>query len=79
MSKIDPKLLTREMLAKAVACETPEALIALAKENGVEISAEEAKQYLEKLEDFDVSVSDEDLEKIAGGRCWDICVKTWQC
>ena len=77
MSNIDPKLLTKEVLGKAVTCKTPEDLIALAKENGVELSAEDAKQYLEKLENFDVDISAEDLEKVAGGRCWDICVKTY--
>lgn len=77
MNNIDPKLLTKENLAKAVACKTPEDIIALAKENGVELSAETAKQYLAKLEDFDVNISDEDLGKVAGGRCWDICISTW--
>ena len=78
MDKIDPKLMTKEILTKAAACETPEALIALAKENGVELSAEQAKACLEKLDDFDVNVPDEDLQKVAGGgTCWDICRRTW--
>jgi predicted ribosomally synthesized peptide with nif11-like leader len=77
MNNIDPKLLTKENLAKAVTCKTPEDIIALAKENGVELSAEDAKDYLAKLENFDVNISDEDLEKVAGGRCWDICIKTY--
>lgn len=77
MSKIDPKMLTKEMLAKAAACETPEALIALAKENGVELSVEDAKGCLEKLEDFNVDIADDDMAKAAGGACWDICQRTW--
>ena len=76
MDNIDEKLLTKEFLGKAVACETPEAFIALAKEHGVEVSTEKAQQYLEKLEDFDVNLSEEDLKKVAGGRCWDICIRT---
>ena len=47
--KINPKLMTREMLEKATACETPEALVALARENGVEFSTEEAKKILAEL------------------------------
>ena len=78
MSNIDPKLLTKEILAKAVNCKTAEDIIALAKENGVELTAETAKEYLAKLENFDVNISDEDLAKVAGGRCWDICVATWK-
>lgn len=76
MSNIDPKLLTKENLAKAAACKTPEDIIALAKENGIELSVEEAKKYLEKVGNFDAAISDEDLEKVAGGRCWDICYRT---
>jgi len=76
MNNIDPKLLTKEILAKAVKCETAEDIIALAKENGVELSAESAKEYLGKLENFDVNITDEDLAKVAGGRCWDICYRT---
>ena len=66
-TKIDPKLMTREMMAKAMACETPEALVALAGENGVELSTEEAKKYLAELENLDVNFSDEDMKRVAGG------------
>ena len=66
-NKIDPKLMTREMLEKATACGTPEALVALAKENGVELSTEDAKAILVKLENLDVNLSDEDMRKAAGG------------
>ena len=67
MEKLDPKLMTKEMLSKAINCETPEKLVLLAKENGVEISLDEAKAYLAKLEDFDVNLSDEDMAEVAGG------------
>ncbi|MBQ9377078.1 MAG: Nif11-like leader peptide family RiPP precursor [Schwartzia sp.] len=69
-TKIDPKLMTREMMAKATACETPEALVALGKENGVEFSMEEAKKILDELENLDVNLSDEDMAKVAGGIEW---------
>ena len=77
MNNIDPKLLTKEILAKAVTCKTAEDLIALAKDNGVELSADTAKEYLAKLENLDVNISEENLEKVAGGRCWDVCISTW--
>ena len=70
---IDPKLMTREMLAKAMACKTPEALMALARENGMELSAEEAEAYFEELENFDMDVSEENMARVAGGGCWDVC------
>ena len=66
-NKIDPKLMTREMMAKVMACETPEELMALARENGAEMTAEQAKAYLAKLENLDGNLSDEDMAKVAGG------------
>ena len=65
--KIDSKLMTKEMLTKAMACETPEALMALARENGAELSAEQAKKLLAELEKLDGNLSDEDMAKVAGG------------
>ena len=69
--KIDPKLMTREMMAKAMACETPEALMALGKENGMELSTEDAKKILDELENFEMDLSNEDMAKVAGGAIWD--------
>ena len=66
-NKIDPKLMTKEMMAKVMACETPEELMALARENGAEMTAEQAKAYLAKLENLDGNLSDEDMKKVAGG------------
>ncbi|MBQ9377077.1 MAG: Nif11-like leader peptide family RiPP precursor [Schwartzia sp.] len=66
-NKIDPKLMTKEMMAKVMACETPEELMALARENGAEMTAEQAKAYLAKLENLDGNLSDEDMAKVAGG------------
>ena len=67
--------ITKEMLAKAMECKTPEELIALAKENGIELSAERAKDYLKQLEGIDIQLSDEAMEKVAGGsgETWDTC------
>ena len=65
--KIDSKLMTREMMAKAMACETPEELMALARENGAELTMEQAKAYLAEIEKLDGNFSDEDMAKVAGG------------
>ena len=73
-NKIDPKFMTKEMLSKAMGCETPEALMALAKENGLELTAEQAKDYLAQMEKIDVQLSDEQLAQAAGGgTCWSYC------
>ena len=66
-NKIDPKLMTREMMAKAMACETPEELMALARENGAELTAEQAKACLAEMENFDTNLSDEKMQNAAGG------------
>ena len=70
--KIDPKLMTKEMLEKAMACETPEELVALAKEKGIELTLEEAKDYLKKMEGLDVELNDAQMKQVAGGAvAWD--------
>ena len=66
-NEIDPKPMTREMLAKAMACGTPEELVALARENGAELTMEQAKKLLAELETLDGNFSDEDMAKVAGG------------
>ena len=71
-NQVDPELMTKEVLEKAMACETPEALVALAKEKCVELTLEEAKDYLQKIEGLDIELSDEQMEKVAGGYVvWD--------
>ena len=69
-NKIDPKLMTGEMMAKAMACETPEALVALAREKGAELTMEQAKAILAEMENLDANLSDEDMKKVAGGRAF---------
>ena len=78
-NKIDPKLVTPEMLAKAMACETPEALVSLAKESGVTLTTEEAQKYLAEMENFSVDLSEEDMAKVAGGTEWYECPSLGEC
>ena len=47
-------------------CKTPEELIELAKEADVELTLEQAKAYLEELQN--VELDEKDLEKVAGGK-----------
>ena len=67
---INKNELTKEMLAKAMQCETADELIALAKTGGYELTKEEAEAYMAEL--ADVELDEEVLQKVAGGKCWDI-------
>ena len=55
-----------ELIAKAKAAKRAEELLALAKANNVELTAEEAKAYFEQL-NANSAVSDEELDLVAGG------------
>ena len=66
--KINPNELSKETIEKALACKTPEELMALAKAEGYELTRDEAEAYLAELPDFEIT--DESLKKIAGGYCW---------
>jgi predicted ribosomally synthesized peptide with nif11-like leader len=62
---INKNELTREMIEKAMQCETAEELIALAKSEGMELTKEEAEAYLAELADFELD--DATLKNVAGG------------
>ena len=66
MDKLDLNSFTKDQIAKAMECKTPEELIALAKKEGIEITKEQAEAYLEELQN--VELSHETLDKIAGGK-----------
>ena len=62
---INKNEITKEMLGKALQCETVEELMELAKAGGVELTKEEAEAYMAELEDYEL---DEDtLKNVAGG------------
>ena len=65
MDKLDLNSLTKEQKAMAMECKTPEELIELTKKVGVELTLEQAKAYLEELQD--VELDPETLDKVAGG------------
>ena len=60
--------ITKEMLEKAMQCNTAEDLIAYAKTEGVDLAKEEANAYLDELSECELK--DGDLKHVAGGK-WD--------
>ena len=62
---IDKSKLTKDMLEKAMKCQTADDLVALAKANGITLTKEEADAYLAELEN--VELDKETLDKVAGG------------
>ena len=70
---INKNELTKEMLAKAMQCETADELIALAKTGGYELTKEEAEAYFDELSECELK--DGDLKPVAGGYCPERLVK----
>ena len=58
-----------EMIEQAKAAKSAEELLALAKANGVEMTADEAKTYFSQLNPTSGELSDDDLDNVAGGAC----------
>jgi hypothetical protein len=65
MAKINENELTKEQIEKAMACETAEELMALAKAEGVELTKDEAEAYMAELADFELDEGS--LKQAAGG------------
>ena len=57
---------TNEMLQKAKNAESSDALLAMAKENGMELTQEEAKSCLDQMKRHS-ALSDDELEGVTGG------------
>ena len=66
MGKIN--MLTKEQIQKAMACESVEELMELAKAEGVELTKEEAEAYMAEMED--VELDSDALKQVAGGLCY---------
>lgn len=58
----------KELFAKAKAAETPEALLTLAKENGMEMTDESAAAYFEIMHPKAGELADEELNNVSGRR-----------
>ena len=65
--KLNALLGSEEFMAKVSGCETRETLLALFAENGVEMTPEEFKAFLKKLDEPECALSDDELENVAGG------------
>ena len=63
------KNLIPEMIEKAKAAKTAEELLALAKENNIAMTADEAATYFAQLNPKSGEISDDDLDNVAGGAC----------
>ena len=59
--------LTQELLEKAKQAKIPEEIAALAKENGAELTAEEANTYFAMLNTASGELADDELDSVAGG------------
>ena len=57
----------QEQIKKAMECKSAEELLALAKAEGVEMTAEEAQKYFETLSQQDINL--DELDKVTGGFC----------
>ena len=68
---INKSELTKEQIQKAMACETVEELMELAKSEGIELTKEEAEAYLAEMED--VELDEEALKQVAGGGLYGDC------
>ena len=67
---INKNELTKEQIAKAMACKTVEELMALAKAEGIELTKEEAEAYMAEMED--VELDSDALKQVAGGLCYSV-------
>ena len=72
MDKLDLNSFTKEQIAKAKECKTPEELIELAKKAGIAITKDQAEAYLDELQD--VKLDPRILEDVAGGKPGIKCV-----
>ena len=58
-----------ELIAKAKQTKSPEELMALAKENGIELTEESAQAYFNQLNPKTGELADDELDNVAGGGC----------
>lgn len=77
---INGKELSKEIIAKAMACKSVEELMELAKGEGLDLTKDEAEAYLAEMEDMELT--DNELQQVAGGEgdckgywkgCWGHC------
>ena len=75
---------TPELIEKAKEAKTPDELMSLAKENGVELTEESAASYFDRLNPKAGELSDSELDNVSGGGClsddpYDTCMADGYC
>ena len=60
----------KDLIFKAKGAKTPEELMAIAKEDGTEMTEESAMAYFELLHPATGELSDDELDNVAGGGCY---------
>ena len=68
---IDKNMITQEMVTAAMQCKDADELVRLAKENGFDITKDEAEAYMAEL--ADVELDGKELRSVAGGGCYADC------
>ena len=74
--------LTDEQKKKAQSAQSPEEILAIAKEAGYEQSAQSPEEILAIAKEAGYELSAEQLEAIAGGKwepCWENCITHARC
>ena len=76
--------INQELLAKAKEAKTVEELMALAKENNIELTEEKVNEYFSKLHSETGEISDDELDNVSGGGClsddpYDTCMADGYC
>ena len=72
MAKINVNELSREQIENAMACETAEELMEVAKAEGYELTKDEAEAYMAEM--GDVELDSDALKQVAGGgKCYKDC------
>ena len=56
---------TKEQILKAMECKTADELLELAKAEGVELTREQAEEYIAEMREY--KLTDEELQQVAGG------------
>ena len=67
--------MNQELVNKARKAESVEELLALAKENGIELTNEQAKAFFAQLNPPKGELSDDELDNVSGGGCGESKVK----
>ena len=67
---INEKEITKEMIQKAMECQTADELLKLAKAEGYDVTKDEAEAYMAEM--ADVELDEETLTKAAGGGCYNL-------